>query len=373
MQEVEKIAHSLESHRPQWDVTYQILGRLAERRADWAMATKQYEHAITCGASQMNVNERLVAIWIRQGKLDAARELLQKIGASAGASLELEEAAVRLLTMSEDQAIAMARVGIQSRPNDPVAWIYMGLAMQSVSSELRIVDLERRIAQASTAFERADQLLVTQSLDAARTKKVLSALRRFYQSIGDAKKLTELHDRLQSMESFDEAIRWELLGSFQKALGRFSDAAESYHRAMQAGAGRLEATLERCDAWMRLRNFYEATEALEALVRAYPESLPARHMLAKALFETGDWDRMEQVLLESKHGNRDEDRRLLALLRCRRGTPEDRERALRLYDARSRGDDFVEPNRSEAGQVCGCHSARGWCQTRQSFLSASPL
>ncbi|MFN7730512.1 MAG: tetratricopeptide repeat protein [Pirellula sp.] len=338
LQEVDSIAHSLETHRPQWDVTYQVLGRLAERRGDSTIAAKHYDHAIACGASELGVYDRLVAIWVREGKLDAAREVLLRIGAWAGKSPKLEDAAFQLLTMSEEEAMALAELGVQSRPNDPVAWTYLGLASQRAPKEQPIADRETRMAQAHQAFERANQLHATQSVDAMQSAKVLSSLRVYYQSIRDSKKLTELHDHIQKMESLEEATRWELLGSYEKALGRYSGAAESYRRAMQAGADRMEATLQCCDAWMHARNFHDAIEALETLVREFPESRPARHALANALFETGDWDRIEKVLLESKHGNQDADRRLLAMLRCRRGTPADIERALLLYDASSRGD-----------------------------------
>ncbi|MEI8214190.1 MAG: hypothetical protein WCI02_18745 [Planctomycetota bacterium] len=326
---VAEIVRSLEAQRPLWAETHVVAGFYSEKKGDLANAIKSYSRAVNLGKRELIIFERLISCMYRQGMYTEAQQLLNQLGDRAGRSNKLEEFAMRIPGKSKSDMLSIARSGIESRSLDPMSWVVYGSVIEATSRNASKKDRAEQLKVAYDAFEKAE------NLNSDGSVKVLNAELGFYGLLGNKEKLSALYERVKNTNRIDEAGRWELMGKLEQSLGDMDAAEASFIKAMESGGSRVAIGILLGKHYLVTGKSDRAIELFEKLNRDFPKDFDIRQSLSSLLAAKGspeDWERINAVLQDPRYANEVSDRRFLAILRYRRGTPGDLEKARTLLE-----------------------------------------
>jgi tetratricopeptide (TPR) repeat protein len=230
-----------------------------------------------------------------------------------------------------DDAVAAARSGVVSRPNDPLAHVWLGQTLVLASGRPQD-DASRKqlLREAGSSFARAVDL-------APEDHRSWSGLLWYGVRTGDKLESARALDGLRSKAKLTEPQRLLALGQAHQLLGEHGRAEEHFTRAAQL--------LPRDPAVQAsMAQFYlsyapeKAVQAFRRLLELAPDSKAARRTLATLLVTQGtDAQFSEAIKLLSDAGDESTDRRLQAVLLIQRGGKDNLRDARDLLNAVVRG------------------------------------
>jgi tetratricopeptide (TPR) repeat protein len=345
LQPIIEVTRNLESQRPLWATTHVIAGRLAQRLGDLDGAVKSFNRAISLGEKEIRVFEQLGLLLFQQGMYADAKKIIDQLGAAAGSSKELSSLAMRLPGSTQTDLLDLAQAGIDARPIDPMAWIWLGQILESTSRTAPSAERKEKLAKATEAFEKAAQL---NSIGDARA---FSAEYSFYALLKDQDRLEDLLVRLEASKKINDSTRCLLMAKVEQVLGKYSEAEANFKKAIEYGGDRIEIGVMLGKHYLLSGKGDLAVEQFEKLYRDYPKEFSIRKSMVSLLQMRGaaeDWARINSILLDPKNANGVEDRRYLSELHFQRGTFADLEKAKGLLDdividptLRTNGDSFL--------------------------------
>lgn len=343
LEQLDAILRDLQVNRPLWTTTHILEGLIAERRLESQRAIKAFQRAVALGDDSPFVFERLIR-WMRsEGMVDEARELIEQLMEQGAPSQTIAAAAMELSLPDRDRLMDLAKLGIDSRPKDPMAWVWYA---QVLDAQTRLLDTEERSASMRTiedAFQRAE------SLSAGREVRVFNAMYEYFTATGQTSKVQELLERIRTSNALPPNIQWLFLGLAQHADGKF-DLAESYYRlALKFGGDPREIGPMLSKALLQQGKPDACIDELDKLLQNDPSNARTRESLAIALALRGsqsDWERLVKLLTDGLNANTPEDRRTLSKLFAQRGLSRD------VEQARSILEDLVLDPRQRTDEDC---------------------
>jgi len=319
--EAETLHAQLQTRRPDWPMVHVLGAQILERRGQLDQAIESYQQAIQMGEQRVLVYQRLIALLYRQQRFAEAEtyltQLQDRVPVSPGlSSLEISVAARR---GQPDRAVAAARRGVERRPDDPMARIWLGQTLL-VNGELE---------EAEKTLHKAVQL-------APKDVRTYNGLFTLYIRAGELEKARQTLQELGQTADISESQRAFVLAQGYETIGDRQQAQTHYHEAERL-APESAAIPMRLAAFLLRSDPEEAERALRRSLKLAPESGVARRMLAAILASRGgerEWQEAQQ-LLEQSGGNKGGavlDQRLQAVLLARRGSANDLERAKQILE-----------------------------------------
>ncbi|MFN7730750.1 MAG: hypothetical protein ACK5OB_02540, partial [Pirellula sp.] len=328
-EELDAIIHSLKIHRPLWVTTHVLDGLLAERRLEPQLAIQAFQHAVSLGDESPIVFERLIR-WMRsEGRVDEARQLIERLTEKGTQSQLIAAAAMELALPDQNRLMELAKLGIDSRPKDPMAWVWYA---QVLDAQTRLLDTEQRNASMRTiedAFQRAE------SLSEGREVRVFNAMYEYLTTTGQTAKVEEMLERIRTSNALPSNIQLLFLAIAKHAEGEL-DIAESYYRlALRNGGEPREIGPMLSKLLLQQGKVDACIDELDKLLQNDPQDTRTRESIAIALALRGspaDWERMIKLLTDPQTANTAEDRRALSKLLTKRGLSGDVERAKNILE-----------------------------------------
>jgi tetratricopeptide (TPR) repeat protein len=308
LQEAEKLLSAIKSQRPAWSAAFALEGLLNERLGRPERAIEAYEAAIRLGEQQLSVFKRLLALLYRHQRLEAANTLLARLYRHVPQSQELSAAVISGAVGENrlDEALYWARKGVGERPDDPIAWSWLGALLLGAD----------QVKEAETAFCKAVAV-------APNDVRAWHGLFSFYVRTGQKSAAHEALQKLAGMGGWTEpqkarvlAQAHEFMGDRERAERYYQDAVtlDPNNAAMHAYLARFYMNSDAARAQASLRRVLELT----------PESGGTRRTLAVLLANQGGQDHWQEALQLIETSGKDDtesllDRRLQIVLLVQRG------------------------------------------------------
>ena len=327
--QVEGLLANIRSRRPSWSAGYLLAGSLEERRGQLDLAAEAYQRAIRLGEQRVSVYERLTLLLYTLRRFAEADEYLRLLGNRIPSSETLSPLAIGVAAGQQDltRAETVAKQALDSRPADPMAWIWYG----------QVLLLNKQQEPADAAFRKAVELAPT---DVNSWNGLFSFQLRTGQRDEARETLSELAKQAEltdTQRAFVLAQGYELLGD--------SDLAEAkYREAAGTEAGRDSIAIHGRMAAFYLRRDNPQAEAALRRVMALAQQREdtrgtadsARRSLAGLLAARGgdaDLDEAMRLLQQTGADRRvaDLDKRLQAVL-LTQGSDPDLGRAQQLLE-----------------------------------------
>lgn len=318
LSEVDDLCSYLDRNRPMWAATHVLAGNLAERQGKSGVAVKSYTRAIQYGEQDLEVFERLADLLYRQGALAEATALLERLGNRASRSRDLSLLALTINRDKRSDVLGFAKQGTEARPNDPMAWMWYGQALEVNSRDFDESQRQEALEDAKKSFEKAKEISEGSDI------RVLAAELNFYKLLGDQQKVNELLAGIRSSSKIDPAIKWLAIANISQSLGLMEEAEDAYMEALKSGGDRLEIGRRIAQLYLVQGRQNEAIDQLQKVYDEEPNNVETKRSLASLLAGRGaaeDWVRVEKLLSNEKGASNADDRRLRAELLLQKGGP----------------------------------------------------
>ncbi len=286
----------LSRERPNWPLTYFAVALVHEKLGDFAKASDALETAIQLGDTRASSFERLVRVLSLQGRFAEADVYLKRLERLIPDSTRLSSLAILVAAQLDDidRATKLARDGVEHRPQDAMAWLWLG----------QVLLAQKKHEEAEQACRKAQELAPA---DARTWNGLFTCCIRTGRSDEARQMLAELPEQVSlpvADIAFVQAQGYELLGDREAA---------KRHYAVAENAAPDHFPLQ-----MRIANFYlaedsaHAEKALRKALELNRSSGSARRMLAAVL--AGDPDRWGEAVRLLSEGSETADERVQAAL-----------------------------------------------------------
>jgi predicted Zn-dependent protease len=340
LEAADEIVRYLKIERPQWVSTHVLDGLLAERRREASKAIQAYEKAIALGEDSPSIYERLINLLRTEGLVDQAKEIIQRLGLKAFQSNQISAAAMEMANSDESRLFELAKLGIETRPKDPMAWVWYAQILDVQSRLLNAEERQVQIEKIDAALTRAEEL------SEGREVRVFNAAYEFYTATNQTEKIDAMLERIRASTALPADIQWLFLAIAQQARGNL-EIAESYYRlAAKSGGDPREIGMLLSKLLLQQGKIDECIDRLEKMRMDFPSDYAIRESLARVLAIRGlqsDWDSLQKMFLDTQNANSTKDRRALSKLLAKRGLPSDVEQAKILLE-----DILLDPSQKTA-------------------------
>ncbi|MFM8571613.1 MAG: tetratricopeptide repeat protein [Pirellula sp.] len=305
------LIRQIEEVRPDWAYLNVLRGALSEQMKEPSKAIKSYQAAAALSVDDIRVYERLIELLYQEGRFEEAETYINRLGNVSNQSNRIASVALRLSERSQANTLDVAKRGTESRPLDPLAWVWYAKVIERTSRLMAPEDRKASIEQAESYLQRARQLAPDQS-DPVR------ALFQHYALTKQVSKIDPLADEIESSKLIvPEHERWNTLGCMFLYLNRLDRAEDCFNKSLASGGNPGTNSMLRAETMVRLGRQNEAIEFLTDFVKRKPEVQQIRHGLVLILANRGtpeDWQQIENVLTAPPFGNSVDDRLLHARL-----------------------------------------------------------
>ena len=319
--EAEKLQAEILTLRPSWSSAHILNALILQRRGKYEQAVEAYQAAIRLGERKLAVFESLVMLLYKLERFREAEKYLVQLqdqvpASSILTSLELADATRQ---GKWTQAIELARQGVARRPQDPMAYIWLGRVLLAGNNK----------AEAEATFREALQ-------HAPADPSVYYALLSFYVQTDQKDKALETITQITDNKQIPNADRnlllaqgYDLLQDHDKAKASYGELAKSAEDTA-ADQTKLANQLVRQDP--------EAAEkALRRALQLEPLYSPARRLLAQILVDRGGEKEWQEAiaLMDGVSVNERNDplnQSLQATLLARRGGRDNLEKARQIVE-----------------------------------------
>lgn len=302
-----ELIRQIEEVRPDWAYLNVLRGALSEQMKEPTKAIKAYQAAVGLSVDDIRVYERLIELLYQEGRFEEAETYISRLGQVSNQSNRIAAVALRLSERSQANTLDIARLGTESRPLDPMAWIWYAKVLERSSRAMTPTERQASVEQAERHLNRARQLAPDQG-DPVR------ALFQHYAVTRQNEKIVKL---IQMVESESRVVpeheRWNALGGMYLYLNNLDRAENCLNKSLATGGDVGTNSLLRAETMIRLGRQDEAIEFLTELATKKSELREIRHSLALMLANRGtpaDWKQIDEVLTMPPFGNAIEDRLL---------------------------------------------------------------
>lgn len=320
---VSELQAHVQTQRPAWSKAYVLQGMLGESRGKFEQAAEAYQEAIRLGERQPLAYERLISLLTQLDRAPEADQYLRLLqDRMAGSEMaSLLEIAVATKRGQADRALEAARRGVGQRPKDPLAHLWLG---QVLLTNGKNDEAEAELKQA-----------VELAPDDART---LGGLFAFQVRTKQPDRARETLRKVAANQKLSEDQRESILARGYELLGDREQANLHYRQAAKLSADDPAAQLRLAQYLLRTSNDRsEVEQMLRGVLQRWPDSSPARRMLAELLMERGgekEWQEAVRLAEQAGAGRTtsDVDRRMQASLLAQRGGRENIEKAKQILE-----------------------------------------
>jgi Flp pilus assembly protein TadD len=318
------LIRQIEEVRPEWAYLDVLRGALAEQMKEPSKAIKAYQAAASVAIDDIRVYERLIELLYQEGRFEDAETYISRLGNVSNRSNRIASVALRLSERNQANSLDVARLGTESRPLDPLAWVWYAKVIERSSREMSPTDRQASLEQAESHLLRAMQL-------APDTCEPPRSLFQFFASTKQDSKIEELVQQIETQKQISpENERLNLLGIIYLYLNDLNRAEDCFIKSIAAGGSIESNVILRAEAMMRQGRQKEAIEFLSETVKNKPQISEIRQNLAVVLANRGapeDWKQIDDVLTAPPLGNSIEDRLLHAKLLMNKRSYGDLEKA----------------------------------------------
>lgn len=313
-------ASKLYEQRPYSPEVISLKGLVDQRQGRFDAAIMAFEQAIELGEQRVAIYEQLISLLEKVNRSADAEKYLSRLKSHVPFSQDLTvfESSVEIRRNQPEQALEVAQRGVERRPNDPAAHLWLG----------RMLLVSGKREEAEKALEKAVELDPT-------SVRSWNGLFSFYLRLDQKQQARDTLDRLAKNAKLEEAERRFVLAQGYELLGDQESAAASY-QAAAAAAPENTAILLRMSGFYLRTNPDESQKCLRKVLRIDPNSGVARRTLSAILAARGsdeDWDEVNRLLLGAEQEQfSSQDNRLSAVLLVQRGGAENYTRAARILE-----------------------------------------
>jgi Flp pilus assembly protein TadD len=306
---------------PHWAEAVALGGLMQESQGHAEQAIQAYEQAIALGEQRITIFERLIALLESSNRSADAEKYLARLHSSVSLSQDLTvfESTLELRRNQIDEAIEVARNGVQKRPQDASAHVWLG----------RMLLQNKLDSEAEASFRQAVKL----QPDDVRN---WNALFDFCLRTGKTDEARNILGEIASQARLKPADLNFVLAQGHEVLGDREQAAAAYDKAV-AAEPKNPTILLRVAGFYRTTNIDRSVE-LARLAHQNAPALPlARQTLAALLSDRGrdeDWNEVDTLLSDpsADAALAVQDNRFRAILLSRKGGAKNLERAVEILE-----------------------------------------
>ena len=319
--EADQLRMQIESRRPAWSATHLLHGLILQRRGKLQQAVDEFQLAIRAGERRVAVYELLIRLLYRMKRFDEADRYLAQLKGRLPSSRSLSslEISVAAKQGELDRAVEVARHGVQSRPDDHLAHVWLGQMLLANGNT----------QEAEDAFRRAVQLAPTDEL-------VYRGQFTFYQRTNQPELARESLQKLAENAELTGVQRALVLAQGHEALGDRQQAEVHYGKAVQLAPNDAGIHLHMATFLTKAHQYPKAEQSLRRVLQLSLESSVARRKLAACLAVQGGkekWREAQRLLTQSGDDDgSNRDQRLQAMLLAGRGGKENLAKARQLLE-----------------------------------------
>ena len=320
LEEVEIIKNYLGQNRPSWNSTYVLSGMLEDSKGNPQAAIRDFSRAIRLGEDSIQIYERLAELMLSQGQVAELSSILDRLGERRNRSQKLSSIAISISGRNQQTILELAKEGTVARPKDPMAWVWLGQAIEMASRALGADLREQEIRKSNEAMQTGLGLASGKSLP------VYNAAFGLYLSTKQMEKLEDLLQAIQASE-IDPISKQMTLASMYQALDRMEPANAALLEARKFAKDPTEIDSRIAQLYVLqgkqdeaiglFKNLYDsAADSSGTLRRSYVTLLANRGT-------DSDWQTIENIYQNDKFSGDPDDKRLRAELLSRKGKPKD--------------------------------------------------
>jgi tetratricopeptide (TPR) repeat protein len=327
--ELETLTNYLIQRRPSWINTYVLSGLVEDFKGNFTNAIRDFNRAIRLGDQNIRTYERLAELMIAQGQSAELASIIERLGNRVNRSQRLSSIAIGLSGKNQQGMLDLAKSGVDSRPRDPMAWVWLGQVIELASRGQPDSQRQAELVKAEEAILRARELSADKSLP------VFSAAFGLYLSGNQISKIDNLLADL-SKSPIDGTTKYLALADFYQALDRMELAQQALMEARKS-SNEPDAIDERIAKLLLAQGKQdEAISMFKTLFANLPKEGGVRRSYVTLLASRGtdeDWAVIDQIYQNEKVADNPDDRRLRAELLARKGQQKDLALAQYLLEA----------------------------------------
>ena len=320
LEEVDAIKNYLGQNRPSWNSTYVLSGMLEDSKGNPQSAIRDFSRAIRLGEDSIQIYERLAELMLSQGQVAELSSILDRLGDRKNRSQKLSSIAMSISGKNQQAMLELAKEGTVARPKDPMAWVWLGQAIELASRVLGPDLREQEILKSNDAIQNGLELASGKSLP------VYNAAFGLYLSTKQIEKYENLLKDLQASE-IDPVSKQMTLATMYQALDRIESANAALLEARKFVKDPTEIDSRIARLYVLQGKQEEAIGLFKSLYDSASDSSgTARRSYVTLLANRGtdsDWQTIDNIYENDKFSGEPDDKRLRAELLARKGKPKD--------------------------------------------------
>ena len=320
LEEVEIIKNYLGQNRPSWNSTYVLSGMLEDSKGNPQSAIRDFSRAIRLGEDSIQIYERLAELMLSQGQVAELSSILDRLGDRRNRSQKLSSIAMSISGKNQQAMLELAKEGTVARPKDPMAWVWLGQAIEMASRGLGADLREQEILKSNEAIQNGLEIASGKSLP------VYNVAFGLYLSTKQSEKLEDLLKALQASE-IDPVSKQMTLANMYQALDRMEPANAALLEARKFAKDPTEIDSRIARLYVLQGKQEEAIGLFKTLHESASDSSgTARRSYVTLLANRGtdlDWQTIDNIYENDKFSGDPDDKRLRAELLSRKGKPKD--------------------------------------------------
>lgn len=320
LEEVEVIKNYLGRYRPNWNSTYVLSGMVEDYKGNPQSAIRDFSRAIRLGEDSIQVYERLAELMLSQGQVAELSSILDRLGDRRNRSQKLSSIALSISGKNQQSMLELAKEGTVARPKDPMAWVWLGQAIEFASRSLAADLRDQEVLKSNEAIQKGLGLASGKSLP------VYNAAFGHYFSTKQNEKYDDLLKDLQASE-IEPVSKQMTLATMYQALDRMESANAALLEARKFAKDFTEIDRRIAQLYVLQGRQEEAIGIFKALYDSATDSSgTARRSYVTLLANRGtdsDWQTIESIYENDKFSGDPDDKRLRAELLSRKGKPKD--------------------------------------------------
>ncbi len=328
--EVEILSNYLAQNRPLWRSSYVLSGMLEDAKRNPQNAIKEFTRAIRLGEENIKVYERLAELLLSQGQVGDVTSLLERLGNRKNQSQRLSSIAIGLSNKDQGAMVALAKEGVDSRPRDPMAWVWLAQTTELASRGQPTDAREKELARAEEAINRALELASGTSLP------VFDAAFGFFFLTKQNQKLDSLIDTV-GKSKLEPTIKSLCQANMYQALDRMDLANSALLEARKTAKNPSEIDDRIARLYVAQGKQNEAIDLFKGIFESSQDAQgTARRSYVTLLANRGtdsDWSTIETIYENDKFSSNPDDMRLRAELLARKGKQKDLAKAQYILES----------------------------------------
>lgn len=317
--EIGTLTNYLVQRRPSWHCTYILSSLVEELQGSFPNAIRDLNRAIRLGDQNIRTYERLAELMIGQGQEAELSAIIERLGDRVNRSQRLSSIAISLSGKNQQGMLDLAKSGIESRPRDPMAWVWLSQVLELVSRGQPQVQREADLVKAEEAIARARELSADKNL------AVFSAAFGLYFTTKQFGKIDDLLNDLQKA-TIEGTTKNLALAEYYQVLDRMDLAQQALLEARKSSK-QTDAIDDRIARLLLAQGKQDqAIDMYKKLFSSLPQNGGVRRSYVTLLASRGsdeDWGAIDQIYKDDKVADNPDDRRLRAELLARKGQQKD--------------------------------------------------